>query len=260
MLKNCGFEIIDAHIHPFIEPENNLRFYSIPATMDEMVAGLKQNGVSRACGSVIKGAEIKDFEYIKKVNRDALKLRDMYQGFIIPGMSVHAAFTEESCREVEEMYKTHGVRWLGELVSYMCGTTEYSCSSLFPVYELAQELDMPVNIHQQVLTDIEKILVNFPKLKIVMAHPDEKSVYTKRVELMRKYENLHLDISGGGIFRWGMLKWGVDQVGSERFLFGSDYPICSVGQYVQGVLSEPLTDTDRAAIFSGNFKRLAKIR
>ncbi len=250
------FEIIDAHIHPFLDLENRLIYYDRPRSCADMMAELRNCGVTGACGSVVRTAPVEDFAYIRKCNRDALKLRELYPAFYYPGISVHAAFPEESCREIEEMHR-QGVRWIGELVSYMAGTSEYSCKSLFPVYELAQTLELPVNIHQANLPDIEKLLLNFPTLKVVMAHPDEKPVYLGRLELMKRFKNLYLDLSGTGLFRWGMLRHGIREAGAERFLFGTDFPICNIAMYIHGVLGEKLEQHQNELIFAGNFRRIS---
>ena len=56
-----------------------------------------------------------------------------------------------------------------------------------------------------------------------------------------------------------MLAYGVGRVGAERFLFGSDYPVCSPGMNVGAVDYEEITDRERELIFSGNAKRLLNL-
>ena len=53
-----------------------------------------------------------------------------------------------------------------------------------------------------------------------------------------------------------MLSYGVHKVGAERFLFGTDYPICNPRMYVQAVLQEHLTDEERELIFHKNASRI----
>jgi hypothetical protein len=45
-------------------------------------------------------------------------------------------------------------------------------------------------------------------------------------------------------------------VGPDRFLFGTDFPICSPALLLQGVLFEHLSDAEQEAILGGNFGRL----
>ena len=90
----------------------------------------------------------------------------------------------------------------------------------------------------------------------VFAHPGERNTYLRHIERMEKYSNAYLDLSGTGLFRYAMLAHGVNRVGAERFLFGTDFPVCNAAMQVAGILSEYLTDEDYELIFSGNAKRL----
>ena len=76
---------------------------------------------------------------------------------------------------------------------------------------------------------------------------------------MLECDNVYLDISGTGLFRYGMLKHLVSSVGAERILFGSDYPICNPNMYIAGVEFEKLTDHEKDLIFAENAKKLLKI-
>ena len=53
-----------------------------------------------------------------------------------------------------------------------------------------------------------------------------------------------------------MLRYGLDQVGKDRILFGTDYPICNPGMYVEAVLFENLTDEELEAVMEKNARRL----
>ena len=57
-------------------------------------------------------------------------------------------------------------------------------------------------------------------------------------------------------FRMNMLRKGVDLLGAERILFGTDYPICNPGMNVAAVLFEDLTETETKLILHDNFLRL----
>ena len=177
----ADFESIDAHIHPFLNEASCLTLYDTPRTPEDLVYLMKQQCISRCCGSVIHPVNITDFKEIHELNQEALAFRDRFPDFYFPGCVVHAAFPEESCRELEDMYRNHGVRWLGELVCYVTGVKSFFCQGMFPIFELAQDLQMPVNIHQADIADIEKIAENFPKLPVVMAHPDEQPTYMARL-------------------------------------------------------------------------------
>jgi predicted TIM-barrel fold metal-dependent hydrolase len=116
---------------------------------------------------------------------------------------------------------------------------------------------MTVNIHSPNTEDLDNLMKNLPDLKVVGAHPGERKLVLERVELMKRYKNLHWDISGTGLFRWGMLRYMVEQCGADRFLFGTDFPICNIAMQVYGVLTERISEEAKLAIFSGNYDRLS---
>ena len=115
---------------------------------------------------------------------------------------------------------------------------------------------MAVCVHPTTDEDIGELARSFPGLPVIAAHPRDKQTFSIRLEQMKKYPNLYQDLSGTGIFRDGLLRYGIDRVGSSRFLYGSDYPICNPGMYVAAVRYEELTDAERRAVFSENFMRL----
>ena len=119
------------------------------------------------------------------------------------------------------------------------------------IFELCRDLGMVINLHTDSnITEIEPVLKAFPTLNVVVAHPHDFDGAKQRFEYIANFPNAYMDISGNGLQRYGMLRWAVDCCGCEKILFGSDYPINSVGMHVQGVLYERLTDKEREAIFS----------
>jgi predicted TIM-barrel fold metal-dependent hydrolase len=252
------FEIIDSHVHPFISEHNNLKWFDSPTSTEEFFCDLKRAGISKCCGSIIRPLDNPGFDDIKALNREAIELRNSYPGAYVPGINVHGAFPKESCAEIEQLYKEENIRWLGELVAYMMAYSDYASENMFQVYDLAQHLNLIVNIHPYGLDEIEKICRNFPSLNIVIAHPtSNKGSIEERLEFVHKYSNAYLDLSGSGVFRWGVLRRGINESGKHKFLFGSDYPICNPAMMIQGILFEHLSDDELEAVFSGNFKRLA---
>ena len=249
--------IIDAHAHPFIEERDNscLGRYGGPTTPEEFVAELKRAGISKACGTIISPTDGTDFADFKRLNADVVKLWQMFPDFIIPGIHIHPHHVEASCQEIEEMHAI-GVRWVGELVPYMTGHDLYLTPDAFPIYDLMQEKGMVLSIHPTTYADLEELMTNFPRLPIVVAHPGEKPEFEAHIDRMRRYMNAYMDICGTGLFRNGLMRYGIDRVGKERFIFGTDYPICNPAMQVHGVLYDKLTDAEYEAVFAGNFLRL----
>lgn len=249
-------EVIDCHIHPYLSAETNMAWFAANLSPDDYVAKLKDSGISRACGSVVKRLATTNFEDVKSLNREALEFKNQFPDFYIPAIHIHPGFPKESCEELESMHRA-GVRWIGELVAYIMGYDKYLTRDAYPIYELARDLRFVVNLHPNNLSEIEGICQRFPELRIVMAHPtSSKGTINERIEMVAKHPNLFLDISGGGIQRWGLMRHAIDIAGKEKFLFGTDFPIGNPAVFVQGVLFENLSDDELEAVFSKNFKRL----
>lgn len=255
-----NFEIIDAHIHPFIYEESNTKWFDTPTSHEEFFADLSLAGISKSCGSVIRRMEQASFADIKALNQESIDLKNLYPDLYIPGINVHGDFPQESCEEIERLYKEENICWIGELVAYMMDFQNYASENMFQIYALAQDLDLTVNIHPYGLDEIEKICQNFPKLKVVLAHPTSGADGIKeRFAFIKKHKNAYLDLSGSGVFRYGMLAYGIKTAGKHKFLFGTDYPICNPHMMIEGILFERLNDDQFEAIFSKNFKCLTGI-
>ena len=61
-----------------------------------------------------------------------------------------------------------------------------------------------------------------------------------------------MDLSGTGLFRYGMVKNTIREAGSSKILFGTDYPICNPKMYVEGVLFEKIPYNDMENIMYRN--------
>ena len=174
----------------------------------------------------------------------------------MPGVNIHPNFPEESCAQIQKFYDM-GFRWIGELAWYVMGYKAYSTPGMHKILELAQDLGMVLSIHPSTLEDEESLAAKFPRLPIVIAHPESNGIMAN-YQLAQKYSNIYLDLSGSGLFRWGMLRKGIDMIGAERILFGSDFPVVSSGMTVAGVLFEHITPAEQSMIFRENFLRLTQ--
>ncbi len=254
-------EIIDFHTHPYLDFGQNMCHYK--EYYDLTVEGYKQQllnaGITHICGSVIEGRRrIESFDYIRVLNEKALKLKELLKDFYTPGFHIHPGFVEESCREIEAMSE-RGVHLIGELVPYMHDWGEFDMDAWHTILDAAGQYGMVCCLHTPSDFDMSEIISSHPGVTFVAAHPGDKKRILEHIEMMRRYDNMFLDLSGTGLFRFGMLKCLVDKVGAERILFGTDYPICNPGMYVQAVCCEEISDFEREQIFFRNAKSILKL-
>ncbi|MBR2353074.1 MAG: amidohydrolase [Clostridia bacterium] len=253
--------IIDFHCHPGYD--FHLPTHGVAIDMARFVKDLSANGIVKGCGSVIDRAmnkrPVEEYETIVPMLNDrALEYRRMLEGFYIPGIHVHPAFVELSCREIERAHRA-GVKLIGELVPYMMGWTECATPEFLAIMDCARSYDMVVNIHPTTIEDMYRLSAAMPGLKLVWAHLSAYGGFEDHLEMMRRNENVCFDISAHGTDRVGTLRKAIDRVGADRLLFGTDYPGVGPAGDIAAVMFEPLTDDEREAILWGNAERLLEI-
>ena len=256
-----SYSIIDFHTHPFIDRDQNICNHidncdmSVESTR-ELFCKL---GVDHICGSVITMGERKKqlspAEVMRLNNDTALRLREAYGDFYVPGFHIDPRCPDESLAEIRHMHE-NGVKLVGELVPYIYGWDSYN-GVAGELVDAAAELGMVISVHPTSEDDMDEFVKSHPNAVIVGAHPGEYGEFMRHLKRMAFSENYYLDLSGYGIFRHGVIRRAIDEYGKERFLFGSDYPTCNPAMYLGAVTLDPLiTEEEREYLLSKNAKRL----
>ena len=245
------YPIIDAHAHPYFNRDCPL---SGPKDHDQYQQELSDAGISFFCGTFNLRNDGTDPEILRKENDVVLQWREHFGKHFYPGVNIHPNYPAASIAEVKRFYDL-GFRWVGEIAWYVQGYRDYAVPEMDPILETVSDLGMILNIHPSTAEDVDRLLSRFPRLKVVIAHPGSFDCDIS-YSLAEKHPNAYWDLSGTGLSRWHMLRWGIDRIGAERILFGTDYPVNNPLMNVWGVLAEPLTDAERKAVFHDNFVRL----
>ncbi len=254
------YKIIDIHIHPHIGVHH--KSY-LPITSEDILTELKHYGYYKTCGSVVNGRNLNPtWEYIKDLNDEALKLRDFYEDFYIPGFHIHPNFVKESIEEVERMHNL-GVNLVGEIVPYLHGWSFRNADkNLYDILEACDHYKMIVDIHaiandEETHDKMDEMVSRFKNMAFIGAHPHEGYTLERAFKRMEKCDNYYLDWSGGGLFRHGTLRHAIDLFGKERQLFGTDYTLYNVGMYVGAVAFDfLLSEEEKEYVFHKNACRL----
>ena len=251
------YPVIDAHMHPYLAHDRNFAFH-VPEDFEEFFAVQNLAGIGLSCGSFNMAGAGTDPEKLLQCNQKVMEVHQKYPDLFYPGVNVSPLLPEVSCAEIEKFYR-QGFRWIGELAWYVMGYDKYDLPGMKPILDLAGKLGMTVCLHPSTLDDLDSLLASFPQTNIVIAHPESSWGISAMYQLAQKHPNMMLDLSGSGLFRMGMLRKGVDVMGSERILFGTDYPICNPAMNVAGVLFESLNGSEQRNILRDNFVRLTGI-
>ncbi|MBI2859693.1 MAG: amidohydrolase [Chloroflexi bacterium] len=115
-----------------------------------------------------------------------------------------------------------------------------------------------------------EVLEAFPRLTLVLCH-FESAFWDERIEMAKRFPNLHFDVSGGFNAPFFKARDGnravaiedaervMRKAGIERLMFGSDGPRVMVQPIAEQILGLNLTDDEKRMIVAENAKRIYKL-
>ena len=254
-----SFKIIDFHCHPFLCDDERIGGYVnlVNLSTEEFFNHMSFCGVSICSGSVI-GKKTNRFEDLHNFNLHALKLREKYPDRYIPGFHIHPDFVEESIKEVDFAIE-NGVKLIGELVPYHHGWQDYSSTGFMKILDYINSKKLIVSMHIGEVAEIEqleKAIALYKDTTFVLAHPGYGERIEKHIEILQKYPNAYLDLSGSGIDLFGTVKKLTESTDYKKILFGSDFPVTTPGAWISAVMGENITDDAKRHILGINAERI----
>jgi len=148
------------------------------------------------------------------------------------------------------------------------------------VYDLAAEFQVPVMIHTGDTyspkgklkyahpLEIDEVAVDHPDVKFVICHLGNPWL-TDAMEVVYKNANVYADISGLmlGEFSQAFEDYMSDEIEDvityagepEKFLFGTDWPICSMKSYLEFVERLEISPRDKQMLLYENSRRLFRL-
>jgi len=144
-------------------------------------------------------------------------------------------------------------------------------TTIYKLYEKAQELEIPVVFHTGTSVFqktrlkyanplyLDDVAVDFPDLTIVQAHGGRGLWYDIAFFLAKRHKNVYIDISG--LPPQNLLKYFPDlEEIDEKVIFGSDWPgIPSIRENIEVVQKLPLKEKSRRKILGENAKKILKL-
>jgi predicted TIM-barrel fold metal-dependent hydrolase len=148
------------------------------------------------------------------------------------------------------------------------------------VYDLAEEFQVPVMIHTGDTyspmgklkyahpLEIDEVAVDHPNVRFVICHLGNPWL-TDAMEVVYKNANVYADISGLmlGEFSQAFEDYMSDEIEDvityagepEKFLFGTDWPICSMKSYLEFVGRLEISAKDKHMLLYENSRRLFRL-
>ncbi|MHA2620414.1 MAG: amidohydrolase family protein [bacterium JZ-2024 1] len=240
---------------------------------DKFLRFLDDQGCARAC--IINYVSPDVMGFTQDVNDFVAQFCRANPGRLIPFGSVHPLHCRSVELELNRLYEDLGIRCLKihpPHQLFQVNDYRFGLKPLEDLYRLAQDKKMVIMIHTGTSifprarniyadpTPLDDVGVDFPELRIIIAHGG-RPLYTRQVFfLMRRFPQFYLDISG--IPPRALLSEDyfprLPEI-SDRVLFGSDFPgpfIPGVRANAESVWSLPISETHLRNILCHTADRL----
>ena len=284
--------IIDLHVHTgrgarhwnYDIWRNMLEPYGTPVdVLDidpvDVVERMREAGVDRACLLALNVPAWKTHipnDYVAEIVAE-------YPHLFIGFASVDPNMGQQAADELEDAYRELGMRGLKLAPCYQMYHPADPIA--FPVYAQAQELGMPVLIHQawtrmreapmkwQHPILLDDVALAFPELRIIIAHVG-LPWQVDALHLAAKHPHVYVDVSArdlpnyGGGFRalFQELSLARTLMILDKVLYGSDFPLThpatyldqikNINQYAEEAGEPPLSQEEIDMLVGGNAERL----
>jgi hypothetical protein len=247
--------IFDAHLHIPSDNGTNFQWSLVTRNMSEFVAYLDRCGVRRGVISSSWSNTANTPEDFRQGNREIQKYVEKYKGRFRGSCVITPFQIDEALREIEHCHKEYGFVWLGEFCNYMT-RYRYDTPEWTEVMRLAARLNLVIQIHTTA-AEMEYLAGNFPENTIVFPHlgGNREDIF-RRIQIVAGHKNTHIELSGSGIERVGILEKAVKDIGADRVLYGSDFTINEPSAVIARVRNAFLTAEDREKILFRNIERL----
>ncbi|MDY6970220.1 MAG: TatD family hydrolase [Spirochaetota bacterium] len=277
--------IVDFHTHIFssdlikqrnryIDDKNYSFLYS-----DEKAKLIDHNIMLRAMDDsgidhvVIMGFPWENEKYCQEQNQYFKDVFVLSKGRIIPFASVPLSINtniEEWVKGIKDL----GLFGIGEIAFYSDGMNKTNSAILRKIFESAQIYSLPVCLHlnepvghdypgkyEPDLNVIYSILKDFPELTVVLAHWGGGILFYEMMpEVREAFRNVYYDIAASPfLYSNDIYDVAIKILGSEKILFGSDYPLIRFERYLTDIEKNVKDEKHRKNIIGENARRILKL-
>ncbi len=188
---------------------------------------------------------------------------------LIPFASINPYMTGRPGRELRRLVREEGFRGLKLYPTY-----QYFFPNdrlLYPIYEEAQDLQIPVMFHTGSSVfpgsrlkygdpiHLDDVAVDFPDLPIVLAHGGRPFWTEQAAFLARLHRHVYLEISGIPPAR--LMSWfpELDRI-AHKTIYGTDWPgVPTIAENVHAIRDLPISDRAKESILWSTAAKLLKL-
>lgn len=253
--------LIDAHTHPMLDPESQI--VSTPHPPEAYRARVQGSRVRRAAAlTIARGGEL---ERTRARNDAVLQLASDSGGFFFPACSVHPGDGTAALEEVDRVAAA-GTIWL----KLHPNTQDFDVAdpAVATTVRRAAEHNLPVLFDAYSPWDANQsgkfvnLATAIPEARLILAHAHGPGFpQLLFYDILSRYpgwrRNVWIDISVTSPMLAGspfaeQFTWVLRKVGTDRVVFGSDYPVDDPLVAIAAVAELGFTDEEQAAILHDN--------
>ena len=230
----------------------------------ELIQSAKRNGIKRLCVSSLGDEGYTNYpkpEEFISANAYVLEMMRIFPE-ILGFCSVNPQHTEESLAELDRYIPDGGM--VGVKFWIACKASDRQVD---PVVRRVIELNVPIlqhawykttgnYEHESTPADVADLAERFPDVTLIMAHLHGAGY--RGILDIAPYPNVLVDVSGGEP-ETTVVEFGVQELGAERIVFGSDAPGRSFGVQLGKVLGANISDEAKELILHGNAERILRL-
>ncbi len=263
-----GYTVIDAHCH--IYPEKIVdkavpatdRFYDVKSACRGTVSDLIKNGCSAGVDMFIVQSVATTPKQVKSINEfiadEVSKNKD-----ILIGLGTLHPDSEHLPDDVKHLIELglKGVKLHPDIQAFKID--DYRC---LKIYELCEEYNLPILMHTgdnrydySNPNRLIPVLDIYKNLTIIGAHMGGWSIWEEASKQLADKPNLYVDCSSSFYYLSpDKSKEIIERYGSDKVLFGTDYPMWSPTEELSTFFKLGFCDSDNRKILSENALKIFK--
>jgi uncharacterized protein len=278
--------IVDIHTHTFPEVIRNQRerffpdepafklLYETPkarlVSATEIIATMDAEKVDV---SVVFGFPWSDIDTCRLNNDYVLAAVQRYPDRL-RGFCCVNPFLPDAASEVERCLSA-GLSGVGELAFYRSGIDDPCVECLAPIMTLCRQHQVPVMIHTNepvghrypgktpnTLLQIYRMARAYPDNDLILAHWGGGIFFYQllKKEVQETLAKVYYDTAASPfLYEPAIYRLAAELAGSEKILFGTDYPLIKPGRYYREIESSGLNAAQRKMVLGENASNLLKL-
>src|SRR4030042_277204 len=267
--------ILDCHTHIF--PSEMIRDRDVLCEKDKGVAAIYENAKAGMVGvedlissmddsgierSVICGFSWTRSDRCSHHNQYLFESAGRYPKRLIVFISFSSSDSERSLLELERGIKA-GAKGVGEIAFYHCEMGPRDIESMRPALTVMEAKRIPLLLHtnetightypgkgETPLSRFYEVILAYPRLRIILAHwGGGLPFYELMPDIRRTMTQVYYDTAASPfLYSPKIYSIASEIVGSDRILFGSDYPLISPKRYFEELAESVLSKDDMKKI------------